>query len=705
MSEVELFEKRLFGQVAAQERAVAAIFDDFTRSVAPLLRRYESSGKVKDVWLRNKDIESAINTELRRLQKRLTEYLNVQTSTTWNLSHTKTDRIVEGYIKGLAISEVAKDGLFFRNVDVLKAFQNRVEKGFSVSDRVWKICQESKEQLELYLQSGLSTGRSAAQISRDIRKYLKNPDARFRRVRDPETGKLKPSVPMKNYNPGRGVYRSAYKNALRMTRSETNMAYRLSDQARWKNIDFITGYEVKLSNAHPAYDICDEMSGKYPKNFVFSSWHPNCYDKETEVLTATRGWQYFKDVQVGDKILSLNTNTRDLEIATCTEKQEYQYDGSLVHFHNRSLDLMVTPEHRMVYISKSSGEIISNKLSQQFDKGKGGLYRSSEWMGMKQDAVIIGRHAVDVKLFAKFMGYWLSDGTYSRRFAFSIGQRKDNDTANHERIKLLLEKMPFDYHLRQSGFEMYDKDFYLYLEQFGRSHEKFIPLQIKQADKETIQVFLDAFISCDGHVRKNREFIGNRGNKFTPKKQERTYFTSSKQMASDIGELILKVGHRPSYYITDKRGPHEFKNGSYNINHLLHRINECYSQTATVFEKDYIPYSDKVYDLTIDKNHTLYVRRNGKCVWSSNCYCYAVPVMIKQGQFAKYINTGRIPNAEKVKGIPPRAFNYVKDRSEKLASLPQRPYWLQDNFTRKNGTFFPKKVIDNPPSLKGSILK
>lgn len=284
IDEVLKYEKRLFAQVMAQERAISALFDDFTRSVAPLLRRYRTESGVKSVWIRNREIEAAIDAQLRRLQTDLSSYLNSQTVKAWDLSHKKTDAIVGSYIKGLALSETAIDGLFFRNIDALKAFQNRIEKGFSVSQRIWKTTQEMKQQMELYLQSGLSTGRSAAQISRDVRGFLQDPDKRFRRVRDPETGKLKASVPMKNYHPGQGKYRSAYKNALRMTRTETNMAYRLSDQVRWKNIDFITGYEVKLSAAHPVFDICDSMIGEYPKNFIFSGWHPNCYCYSVPVM-------------------------------------------------------------------------------------------------------------------------------------------------------------------------------------------------------------------------------------------------------------------------------------------------------------------------------------------------------------------------------------------------------------------------------------
>ena len=46
-------------------------------------------------------------------------------------------------------------------------------------------------------------------------------------------------------------------------------------------MDFVLGIEVKLSNNHtlngvPFTDICDELKGKYPKDFKFTGWHPLC---------------------------------------------------------------------------------------------------------------------------------------------------------------------------------------------------------------------------------------------------------------------------------------------------------------------------------------------------------------------------------------------------------------------------------------------
>ena len=132
---------------------------------------------------------------------------------------------------------------------------------------------------------------------------LTSPNKLFRRVRD-ERGVLQLSKAAKGYHPGRGVYRSSYKNARRLAATETNIAYRTSDHLRWQQADYVVGIEVKLSNNHtvrlqpgettadptqlrkdgtpkanavrPLHDICDELQGRYPKDFKFTGWHPHC---------------------------------------------------------------------------------------------------------------------------------------------------------------------------------------------------------------------------------------------------------------------------------------------------------------------------------------------------------------------------------------------------------------------------------------------
>lgn len=258
-----------------QEQRVNMIFNQFVSSIAPEMRKWKDAGNKNSVWVRNPGIEKAIDKCLVQLQSNLEKEIKSGQTKAWNEAVLKNDKMVEGYIKGMSLSTIVKEGLFRRNLDALELLQNRTENGLNISQRVWNIADQTKGHVELFLEGGISTGRSADQISRDFRQLLNNPDKRFRRVRDKE-GKLVPSQPMKDYHPGPGVYRSSKMNAIRVSATETNMGYRMSDCERWNQLHFVLGFEVKRSrNGHPCA-ICDALVGKYPKDFVFPGWHPFC---------------------------------------------------------------------------------------------------------------------------------------------------------------------------------------------------------------------------------------------------------------------------------------------------------------------------------------------------------------------------------------------------------------------------------------------
>ena len=193
--------------------------------------------------MRNSSVEKGNDRSILNLQKSLLDNIQSFGVDAWQRGQVKNDDLVERYIKGMSISSVVKDGMFYRNREALKAFQNRVDNGITLSDRVWNIVDITKDQIELFLGSGLSVGRAAGEISSDVRQLLKNPEKRFRRVRD-KNGKLQLSTPMKDYHPGQGVYRSSYMNALRLSATNTNMNYRKADHDRWQKMDFVLGIEV-----------------------------------------------------------------------------------------------------------------------------------------------------------------------------------------------------------------------------------------------------------------------------------------------------------------------------------------------------------------------------------------------------------------------------------------------------------------------------
>ncbi len=300
MPELSFYERQHIQKILIQQGAIGNIFNQFSREISGYLRKWTETGKL-NVWVRNSSVEKGIDRSLLNLQKSLLDNIQSFGVDAWQRGQVKNDDLVERYIKGMSISSVVKDGMFYRNKEALKAFLNRADNGMTLSDRVWKTVEITKDQVELFLGSGLSVGRAAGEISSDVRQLLKKPDKRFRRVRD-KNGRLQLSTPMKDYHPGQGVYRSSYMNALRLSATNTNINFRQADHDRWQKMDFILGIEVKRSASnHGSCKICDAMKGKYPKDFVFTGWHPFCICFSIPIMM---DHEEFADYLLDDKVSS-----------------------------------------------------------------------------------------------------------------------------------------------------------------------------------------------------------------------------------------------------------------------------------------------------------------------------------------------------------------------------------------------------------------
>ena len=276
MPGLSFYDKQHIQKVAAQQAVIANIFNQFILSVSPYLRKWSDAGK-NNVWISNQGIESAVDRELLNLESMLYANISAFQKDGWERAERKNDDFISLFIKGMSIASATKDGMFTHSLSAFEDLKNDIDSnGLKLSDRVWNITQQTKSQLEFYLDSGVVAGRNSNGISSDIRQILQNPQKRFRRIRN-EKGELVLSQPMKDYHPGQGVYRSAYKNALRTSATTTNTAYRSADYERWSKQDFVLGIEIHRSaNNRGPCKICDAMVGKYPKTFKFTGFHPFC---------------------------------------------------------------------------------------------------------------------------------------------------------------------------------------------------------------------------------------------------------------------------------------------------------------------------------------------------------------------------------------------------------------------------------------------
>lgn len=261
--------------------------------------------------------QKEVEVLLRRLHSAVTMAIQQGVKLEWDAANQECDKLVQSIFGKKVLESPEFSAWMGRNTEARDAFLSRSEHGLNLSDRVWKSVRQLRDEMEVAMTISIGEGESSSSMSRKVRQYLNNPDDMFRRFRykkgekdiiDPETGeitgkeivygkkwkkRIKDEVTGKykwvdydrdSYKTGAGVYKSSARNAMRVARTETNIAYRRADNARWQDMDFVLGQRVQLSKNHPEKDICDKLQGDYPKDFVFDGWHPQCFCFATPIL-------------------------------------------------------------------------------------------------------------------------------------------------------------------------------------------------------------------------------------------------------------------------------------------------------------------------------------------------------------------------------------------------------------------------------------
>lgn len=368
---------------------------------------------------------------------------------------------------------------------------------------------------------------------------------------------------------------------------------------------------------------------------IYAPAHYRCFSKDTEVYT-DNGWKLFKDLTDNDKCFSFNPdNDKEIEFIKPKEYIAYHYDGDMVHLHNKWYDSMVTPNHDLVLYNngrkgkKSRPEGYYFVRADELPHWTYKIPRGIKWdKQFKEETVKLGPHDVSPEYFCKFMGYYLSEGSCtlwgksekSKKWHIKISQSKHLDTFWND-----LKDGPFKsiYKCKDSIMIHNEQELGLWLKGFGYSHEKYVPEIIKEMSSELITVFLDSYILGDGSTTENQgHYEGNF-------EVHKSINTSSNRMASDLGELIMKAGGRPKFYLNKCGGKEqEFRNGTYIINRDVWLVSWAKNQYTALdkLHRDSIEYHDMVYCVDLPKWHTLYVRRNGQPTWSGNCRTTNPPI-------------------------------------------------------------------------------
>lgn len=304
---IQAFDNAHYRTTEQYARAVDALFDVATKEISQAAARGKIDPDKPFSFDDYPKIKGVMQDVTIQLADRLTTTIETGSKKQWLFACKKNDGFIASIFNTSKLSKARLNKMQDRNLDALQAFQGRKVEGLNLSERVWKYVGQYREQMETALDAGLSEGRSAQQLARDVKQNLKDPNRLFRRVRD-KRGNLVLSKVARAFHPGRGVYRSSVKNAQRLTRSEINMAYRESDWQRWQSLDFVVGYEIVRSNHEPLCecDICARLVGRYPKTFKFIGWHPQCMCYAIPILMDE---ETFDDNELGDLKAALRGTT------------------------------------------------------------------------------------------------------------------------------------------------------------------------------------------------------------------------------------------------------------------------------------------------------------------------------------------------------------------------------------------------------------
>lgn len=326
-----------------------ALFDEATNEYAALAFKANYEQKAQFFFEDYPKLAKKADSITKDLAESIKKVVLIGTSKEWDKANDEVDSIVKTLLSSQGISSDDKmkhfASYFNNHEDALKAFQDRTTKGLDLSDRVWNIAETRKIETQCAL--SIAQGKSAQELSRRVREELKEPHKLFRRVRD-KYGELRLSKNAKAYHPGQGVYRSSYKNAMRLARTEINMAYRSAELERYDDLDFVVGFEVKRSTTGYACPVCEQLAGKYPKTFVFTGWHPHCRCYMVPILNTDEEFEKQNEaIMKGEKYSTDSENAvdklpADFKDWVIDHREKIESSKSLPYFVSQNKDAVNT---------------------------------------------------------------------------------------------------------------------------------------------------------------------------------------------------------------------------------------------------------------------------------------------------------------------------------------------------------------------------
>jgi thymidylate synthase (FAD) len=338
-----------------------------------------------------------------------------------------------------------------------------------------------------------------------------------------------------------------------------------------------------------------------------------CYDDATEVLTAD-GWKAWPDVTGNE---SFATRTRDglfsYEPALRLVRKEYR--GHMIGFRGMTIDLLVTPDHR-VLVSDLTTRAGRSEPMLRLQPAHTVLWKahrhtsSASWAGQAIEDVLCDGTKFPLRPLLRLVGLFIGDGNVSPRsncIVFNVRKGREIDFLTRAAFDSGLELRPWtDAFAIEVGPDLRE----LFAACYSHNREKIIPRRLLEFAPNLLGELYQGLLASERTTLRRRE--GDR----------ETYTTTSSALADQVQELALKLGRTASV----RPFPAQPGDGHYgaktrrcvtiyderNLNPGLCRTREQAEEHMGVENYDGLIHCVEV------PSHTLYVRRNGYPTWSGN---------------------------------------------------------------------------------------
>lgn len=337
-----------------------------------------------------------------------------------------------------------------------------------------------------------------------------------------------------------------------------------------------------------------------------------CVSADTETLTE-HGWKFYDEVSSKERIATINPITKSLEFHIPEGLYIFPFDGDLLHFENRGVDSLVTPEHDMWaswYNSKDSSARTFKKIKAQNMKNSKSSRHIFQQASEKVPEFVFSSSdkifEVPFSILTRWVGQVIGDGTVDfdgNRIRFTIKKER-------KKIAFLFSTKKVAHYLRIPVIENLSnsRPGYLHIALKHSELHDWLARTILDSDRtKVLPIFLfskemfTGLMESDGHWRNE----GSSG----------TYSTTSKKLADSVQMLAFMLGYRARIV--------ELFDTRTNRKQLYH-VQIARTTEHIIMREDIqpVPYKGHVYCFHVE-NHLFVTRRNGKIAIHGNTHATA----------------------------------------------------------------------------------